>query len=356
MFHIAWKETRTNAFFLLFVSLGLSVLLGIVFALSSFSEQMPSSYLERFEDVEYVTLESSRREVLDAGIDGLFLYGKCTGVTYDVTVSFGEAEVEIPGYESGFCVYSVNDKLPVIQYLTEGTDFSETEDGIWLAEELREALGCEIGSEINLGVKKYTVSGVYDNLPGYYSRGGAFVLYCSPQNAETVESLTAVVEDPKQLTALVKLDDGRMFEDEVGALELSRGYNLLCYGMDGITLFMAVLMAVFLVSMVRMYLMRRQEYFRILHRSGISAGRLGGFLFFLFAEVSVFSCALATIWNYAFYSLIDMWAKDFLHIILDSQAYLVQFLLGIALCCGIVILSLLFLLRRRSYRWEVANR
>ncbi len=88
MIRTALKEAKINKILIVFASLGLSVLLGIIFALSNFNLQMTGSYSERYNEEKYISLESNKIDLLSYSLEGFFVYGRAKGVTFAFDFSF----------------------------------------------------------------------------------------------------------------------------------------------------------------------------------------------------------------------------------------------------------------------------
>ncbi|MBE5733169.1 MAG: hypothetical protein E7353_09120 [Clostridiales bacterium] len=357
MLRIALRETKINKFFIIFASLGLSVLFGIVFVLSNFNSQMNTSYWGRYEQGKTIALESTNAKMFDYSLDGLFVYGRTKGLTYDTTLEYDSEIIKIPSYWGGLCIYSVNESIDVVPNLLYGDSFSLSEHAIWVTEALYTNLGCSLGSEIKLNDQMYYVAGVFenDNTPTYYSGEVSFFIYSNKQKVQKPDSLVVVVAEPMQLTELAKIDNGEIFNDRDGILELCRGYNTLHIGMVFITCVLGALLLILLISIVRIYLFKRQEFIRILHRNGISTTKLITILMLFFSIIAILACSLAIIWSCIFNSLIISWADSILHIIIEKPNYVIQWLLGFSFSLIIVALTLPFLLKKKYYEWEVAN-
>ena len=357
MLRIALRETKITKFFIIFASLGLSVLFGIVFVLSNFNFQMTTSYWGRYEQGKPVVLESNNAKMFDYSLDGLFVYGRTKGLTYDVTLEYSGETIEIPSHWGGLCIYSVNESIDVVPNMLYGDSFSLSENAIWVTETLFTNCGCSLGSEIKLNDQMYYVAGVFENgnTSTYYSGEVSFIIYVDKQIAHKPDSLVVVVDEPIKLTELAKIDNGEIFNDREGVLELCRGYNTLHIGMVFITYVLGALLLILLISIVRIYLFKRQEFIRILHRNGISTTKLITILMLFFSIIAILACSLAIIWSCIFNSLIISWADNILHIIIEKPNYVIQWLLGFTISLIIVALTLPFLLKKRCYEWEVAN-
>ncbi len=357
MLRIALRETKINKFFVIFASLGLSVLFGIVFVLSNFNLQMSTSYWGRYDKGKHISLESTKTDLFDYSLEGLFVYGRTKGLTYDTTLEYDSNIIEIPSYLGGICIYSMNESVDVVPNLLYGDSFSLTEHNIWVTETLYSDLGCSLGSEIKLNNQMYYVAGVFENnnTQTYYNGEVSFFICGDTQKVNTIDSLVVVVTDPVQLTELAKIDNGEIFNDKEGILELCRGYNTMHIGMVFITYVLSALLLILFVSIIRIYLFKRQEFIRILHRNGISTIKLITFLMLIFSIISVLACSMAMVWGCMFNSLIISWADSILHIIIEKPNYIIQWLLGIAFSFIVIGLCLPFLLKKKHYEWETAN-
>ncbi len=355
MLRIALREIRINIFFVIFSALGLSVLLGIIFVLFNFNAQLPSSYWGKYTQGGYISLKSNNADLLNYPTKNFLIYGRGKGLTYDVTLSYNDNVILLPDFFGGICVYSVNDGIESVPRLLSGEPFSLTGKGIWLSEKLFEELDCNTGSYVKLGSESYCVKGVFgeDGGTAYYE--GSVSFFIGAHNDKKPDSLFVAVSDADQLTKLAKIDDGKLFNDKEGVLELCRGYNALYIGLKFSSYVLVILLCVFFVGIIRMYLLKRQSFSGILYRSGTSSLKLSALTTSFFTFVSVSACVLAVIWSLTFNSLIFSWADNILNIKMSEPNYFLQWLFGTLLSFPIAGASLLILFRKTSYASEAVN-
>lgn len=356
MIRIALRETKINLFFFIFASLGLSVLFALIFVLLNFRLQVTDSYFDKYKD-NYLSLESNTTELLDYQIDNLFVFSRAEGLTYDTVISYQNKEINIPSYFGGICILSANDSINFFPNISNGEDFLQNTRFIWLSETLATELGCDIGSEIKLDNDIYYVKGLFDynETPLFYESKASFFVYGESEKIKSTDIITAVISDPVQLMELAKIDGGKIFKDSDGVLELCRGFNALCVGIVFIICFLIVLLIVFFVSIIKIYLAKREEFIRILFRNGISNLKLVFTNALLFTIISVFACSLSILWGLIFNLIIISWASNIINITIYSPNYFLQWLLGMVCSLVVICTSLPLMLKKRLYKYEVSN-
>lgn len=357
MINIALKETKNNIFFIVFAVLGLSILFAIIFVLLNFRLQVSDSYWARYDNKGYVSLESDSNEILNFSNDNLFVYTRAKGLTYDTVISYQNNEIDLPSYLGGICVVSTKENIVFFPNMLRGEEFSLNERYIWLSEALATLLGCDIGSELKLGNNVYYVKGIFDHNkpPTVYENMASFFVFCDNVTLEKGDTFTALVFEPDELMKIAKIDNGKIFKDNDGVLELCRGFNTLCIGTVFVICFLMLLLIIFFVSIIRVYLLKREDYIRILYRIGIGDFKLILTYILVFAIVTFCACSLAMLWNVIFNTFIFNWADIILNITINSPNYFLQWILGIVSSFALICIILPLILKRRLYKREVSN-
>lgn len=357
MINIALKETKHNIFFIVFSIFGISILFAIIFVLLNFRLQVSDSYWTRYNSKGYVSLESDSNEILNFYNNNLFVYTRAKGLTYDTTISYQNNEINLPSYLGGICVVSTNENKDFFPNMLRGEDFSLNERYIWLSEALATLLGCDIGFELKLGNNVYCVKGIFDHnkTPIVYETLASFFVFCDNPKLGTGDTFTAVISDSNELMSIAKIDNGKIFKDSDGILELCRGFNTLCIGTVIVICFLIVLLLIFFVSIVRIYLLKRENFISILYGLGISYFKLFLINIIVFAIVTFCACSLAMLWSIIFNAFIFKWADDILNITINSPNYFLQWIFGIVTSLILLCVTLPLMLKRRLYKREVSN-
>lgn len=357
MINIVLKETKNNIFFIVFATFGISILFAIIFVLLNFRLQVSDSYWARYNSKGYVSLESNSNDILDFSNDNLFVYTRAKGLTYDTTISYQNNEIDLPSYLGGICIVSTNDNIEFFPNMLRGEEISLNERYIWLSEALSTLLGCDIGSELQLGNNDYYVKGIFDHnkTPNVYESLASFFVFCDNPKLEKEDTFTAVISDSDELMSIAKIDNGKIFKDSDGVLELCRGFNTLCIGTVIVICFLMVLLIIFFVSIVRIYLLKRENFIGILYRLGISDFKLLLIHIFVFAIVAFCACSLAMLWSVIFNAFIFNWADSILNITINSPNYFLQWIFGIVVSLILLYVTLPLMLKRRLYKREVSN-
>lgn len=351
IFNLSLKELLKNKLYFSYFTLGLALMLAVICVLVNYSEQVFEGFFTQFKNGGTLPLEVKEIPRESKYCAELPIYAQGDGVTYNTTVSYGDNSVFLPSYHGGLCVISDGNGAMVRQFafLTAFGSVNFNEGTAIISAELALQLGCRNGDVIDIAGSEYKIKFVAPLFMDPYS----FIIFDSQTAADEIIIL---ISNKEQLLDISKYLNSKNFNDKDGILVLCNGYRGLRAGMSVVIVVLAVVCALYIFIFIRMYLSRREEFVRILFRTGIRKTQLFGCIGTVFA----FLCFVGNAIGYLICVLLDLlveeWASDLLSMHVDDVNYILYFAMGLAACVVISAVSIPINILKMPSEKEVDNR
>ena len=351
IFNLSLKELLKNKLYFSYFSLGLALLLAVICVLANYSEQVFNGFFTQFDNGGTLPLEMKELPRESKYCDDLPIFAQGDGVTYNITASYGDNSVFLPSYRGGMCVISDGNgaMMSKLSLLSTFGSVSFKEGTVILSSELAEQLDCKSGDVIEIAGYKYEVRFVAPLFMDPYS----FIIF-DPLTA--ADEFTVIVSNKEQLLDIAQYLNSGNFTDTDGILALCDGYRGLRAGMRIVIVVLIVVCALYIFVFIKMYLSRREEFVRILFRTGMRKTQLFGclgavftFLCLVGSVVGLLLCVLLDI-------LIEEWASELLKMHVDDVNYIAYFAVAWAACIVVMAASVLINTLKTPSEGEVQNR
>ena len=350
-FNLSPKELLKNKLYFSYFALGLALLLAVICVLINYSEQVFEGFFTQFKNGERLPLAVKEIPRESKFCDELLIYAQGDEITYNITVSYGDNSVFLPSYRGGLCVISGGNgaMMSEFAFLTTFGGLGFEEGAVILSTELALQLGCQNGDVINIAGSDYKIRFTAPLFMDPYS----FIIF-DPNTA--ADEITMLVSNKEQLLDIAQYLNRENFNDEEGILALCDGYRGLRAGMSVVIVVLAVVCALYIFIFIRMYLSRREEFVRILFRTGIRKPQLFGCIGTVFAFLCLAGNAIGYLLCVLLDLLVEEWASELLSMHVDDVNYIAYFAVGWAACIVIAAASVLINMLRMPSDGEVQNR
>lgn len=348
--NISIKELLKNKLYFSYFAAGLALLLAVICVLANYSRQIFDGFFTQFNNGGVMLLEMKALPSEPSVYDDLPVFARGEGITYDITLTNGERSVYLPSYKGGLCVVSEGDWITpsVLFPLYIWGDFSLSEDRIYLSMELAEELDCVNGGSVNIGGKEFDVGRTVMSNEMY-----SFIIY-DPHTA--ANEITLMLPDADRLLEISEYLTPENFNDTEGILTLCDGYRGLKAGMSVVLAVLTAVCVMYIFIFIGMYLSKRNEFVRILFRTGIRRAQLFGCLCAVFAPLCFIGCSAGFLLSVLLDKLVDKWAGELLGMSVDEVNYAAYFAVCFAVCVLASAASLLLNTAKTTSEGEVANR
>lgn len=344
--NISLKELLKNKLFFTYFTVGLAILMSVICVLANYSGQVFDGFFTQFKHGQVLPIEMSE---LPKDMD-LPVFAEKSGITYDVTISYGEKSVFLPSYRGGICVVSMNRDFIYKEFAmlsSFGVVNFDTEY-LFLKSDIAEELGCKHGDKITISGVEYTVKFVAPFLIDSYN----FIIYNPEINAE---KFSVIVSNKEQLLALSEQLNSENFNDTEGILALCEGYRAMKTTMNIVMIILVVVLAAFIFTFIKMYFSRRADFLGILYGCGIRKSRLFAVIGTDFTVLTLISSGLGFGLAILLDLLVDKWARELIKMRVDEANYPMYFAIGFAVCVINAAVSLAINISKSSGK-EVLNR
>ena len=351
IFNLSLKELLKNKLYFSYFSLGLALLLAVICVLVNYSEQVFDGFFTQFNDGGTLPLEMKEIPRESKFFGELPILAQGDGVTYNITVSCGDNSVFLPSYRGGLCVVADGKGVMIskLAFLATFGSVAFREGTVILSSELAEQLGYDKGGVIEIAGSEYEVKFVAPLFMEQYS----FITFDSQTAAD---EFTVIVSNKEQLLDIAQYLNSDNFTDKDGILVLCDGYRGLKSGMNVIIVVLAVVCALYIFAFIRMYLSRREEFIRILFRTGMSKTQLFGCLGAVFSFLCLIGSAVGLLLCVSLDILVEKWANELLGMYVDDVNYLAYFAVGWAACIVITAVAFWVNMLKMPSEGEVQNR
>lgn len=351
IYNLSLKELLKNKLYFSYFSLGLALLLAVVCILVNYSEQVFEGFFTQFDNGGTLTLEMKELPRESKYFGELPILAQGDGVTYNITVSCGDNSVFMPSYRGGACVVSDGNGAMIIKLGLLSTFGSVTfRDGtVILSSELAGQLDYDKGGVINIDGSEYEVKFVAPLYMEQYS----FIIFDSQTAAD---EFTVIVSNKEQLLDVAQYLNSENFTDKDGILALCSGYRGLKAGMSVVIIVLAMVCVLYIFVFIRMYLSRREEFVRILFRTGMRKTQLFGCLGAVFSFLCLIGSAVGFLLCVLLDILVEEWASELLDMYVDDVNYLAYFAVGWAACIVITAVAFSVNMLKMPSEGEVQNR
>lgn len=351
IFNLSVKELLKNKSYFAYFALGLALTLSVICVLVNYSRQVFDGFFTQFNNGGVLPLEMKEIPRESKSLEELPILAGGDGITYNTTVSYGENSVFLPSYEGGLCVMSDGDGYMVREFalLTAFGSVSFSDGSVFLGSELADKLGCQKGDVINIAGSEYKVRFIAPLFLDSYS----FII-CDTQIK--ADNYTVIIQNKEQLLDIVQYLNSENFTDKDGILALCDGYRGLKAGMSVVIAVLILVCALYVFIFIRMYLSRRDEFLRILFRTGMRKTQLFGCIGAVFAFLCFVGSAVGFVISILLDMLVEKWADELLEMHVDEVNYIAYFAVGFAVCVIITAVSLPINMLKMSSEGEVQNR
>ncbi len=260
-----WKLLFKRSLRLFWVCAVFALLFAVVFFVGFVRDDMLSGL---YEDIigdtgsEYLVMQCEYSPALSAGDAEVGVYYSASGETYDVTLSFGEAEVFVDRYSRGLHICKV---LPVWQNYIAGEEIAKKEDAIWLFRTYATLYNLSVGDSVTVSAGDYVgsfrVAGTYSgDLVRYLQSGFTPSFLIAYGEAETSASLVCTVD---QVYSLYKSELGKTVTGDDGVMNLCAGYSVAEIGFHVLFCLFAVVAVLLQIKMIHFMRQRTAVCFRM---------------------------------------------------------------------------------------------
>ena len=293
-------------------------------------------YMIEVNSSEYLSdLEEKDVLILSEGEEGL---------TYGVTISFGEKSKYISYSQHGFAVRKLLQKM--------SAETSLREDEIWLSYAIAEEFDCKEGDTVYIDGRSYRyVDSLYSLGDYFYVQNALFALYSNRDSS--FESFSAVFTNMDEALAFSeKVTDPTAIEDKNGVLVYYKGMKFLRNVFVAFACFVALICVLYYAVTISIYLMRKTRSSEILRAFG---GPWADYAFSVassFSIVSFCGTVFGLLMAVGLRLVIDFWAIEIIGMSLNPTSFLLLFgsyLVGSVVAIGV----LTFVISRRVNRDSV---
>ena len=351
MFNLSLKELLKNKLFFSYFAVGLALLLAVICVLVNYSDQVFDGFFTQFNDNGTLPLEMKELPRESKFYGELPILAQGDGVTYNITVSCGDNSVFLPSYRGGLCVVADGKGVVISRLALLSTFGSVTfrEGTVILSSELAEQLSCKSGDVIDIAGSGYEVRFIAPIFMDPYS----FIIF-DPQTS--ADEFTVIVSNKEQLLDVAQYLNSDNFTDKDGILALCDGYRGLKAGMSVVIAVLAAVCVLYIFVFIRMYFSRREEFLRILFRTGMRKTQLFGCLGAVFSFLCLLGSAVGLLLCVLLDILVEEWASELLKMHVDDVNYIAYFAVGWAACIVIAAASILIDMLKTPSEGEVQNR
>lgn len=351
IFNLSFKELLKNKLFFSYFSLGLALLLAVICILVNYSEQVFDSFFTQFDNGGTLPLEMKEIPRESKFCEDLPIFAQGDGVTYNITASYDDNSVFLPSYRGGACVVSDGNgaMMGKLSLLSTFGSVSFKEGTVILSSELAEQLGCKSGDVIEIAGSEYEVKFVAPLYMGQYS----FIIFDSQPAAD---EFTVIVSNKEQLLDVAQYLNSDNFTDKDGILALCDGYRGLKAGMSVVIIVLAAVCLLYIYVFIRMYLSRREEFVRILFRTGMRKTQLLGCLGAVFSLLCLIGSAVGLLLCVLLDILVEKWADELMGMYVDDANYIAYFAVAWAVCILVTAASVMINIIKTPSEGEVQNR
>lgn len=351
IFNLSLKELLKNKLYFSYFAVGLALLLAVVCVLVNYSEQVFDGFFTQFNDGGTLPLEMKELPRESKYCEDLPIFAQGDGVTYNITVSCGDNSVFLPSYRGGMCMISDGNGAIIskLALLSTFGSVSFKEGTVILSSELAEQLGCKSGDAIDIAGSEYEVKFVAPLFMDPYR----FIIF-DPQTA--ADEITVIVSNKEQLLDVAQYLNSDNFTDKDGILALCDGYRGLKAGMSVVIAVLAVICVLYIFVFIRMYFSRREEFVRILFRTGMRKTQLFGCLCAVFSFLCLIGSAAGFLLCVLLDILVEKWASELLKMHVDDVNYIAYFAVAWAACIFIAAVSVPVNMLKTPSEGEVQNR
>ena len=300
------------------------------------------SYRGRF-DHGYPVKVNDARYLSALKKDGLLIFTESeAGLTYDVTLSFGDKTEEINRFRHGNAVLNPPKKNLFPLRFREGD--------IYLSDLIANEFGCKRGDEITLGDRVYRYAGTFGGLyidTRSSDLDGVFIVCTGDLIASSYTAVFFDMDDALSFSERVASPDD--LGDDGGVLSYYKGMRLLRNAFVVFACFAALLAVLYYAVTISIYMMRKARSREILRAFG---GSKGGYAFSVaasFSLVSILGTAFGLLMAALLRRIIDFWAVEIIGFSIGFGSFLLIFG-GFAVASVLVIGVLTFVLSRRLDR------
>ena len=315
-----------NFFFGFFLgTILLSAIAMVAFSLISAFMMDVDAFRRQFDEGYTIEVKSAKYLSELKGKDVLLYAEGGSGLTYNVTISYGEKEKNVEYLKRGVVI------------LNAPKEYNSMREGdVLLDLNIVEEFGCEIGDEITVGSRACKYVDTMAIINSYLSfRSGEFALYDQSVKLSSFSAVFYHMEDA--LAFSEKVDDPSEIEDNRGVLSYYKGMKFLRNVFIVFACFMAFICVLFYAVFLSIYLMRKSRFSEITRAFGGSKIDYSVSIASAFSIVASFGTAFGLLLTAGLRRIINYWASEIIGMELNPVSFVALFfgyLLGSFLAIG----------------------